>query len=139
MRRLLREGRCLSGRFCRRNFWQRVCSMPLSSRLFHGNASLEACLVADSAHVTPGAVGEHVQLIQRALVYLGDKGISGAEYRNGSYGPTTAAAVLAFKQKRRIINFSYQTQADNIVGKMTIRRLDDELIAIQDRPAFPFG
>ncbi len=111
--------------------------MPLNSRLFHGNAELEGCLVQDSAHVTPGTVGEHVQLIQRALVYLGAKNITGAEYRAGTYGATTAASVLRFKHQRGIINFAYQTQADNIVGKMTIRRLDDEMIKIQDRPTWP--
>jgi hypothetical protein len=107
--------------------------MPLRSRLFRGVAQLEACLSKDSAHVTPGTVGEHVQLIQRALVYLGDRSIAGNEYRKGEYGPTTTAAVLSFKQQRRIINFSYQTKADNIVGKMTIHRLDDEMVLIQDR------
>ena len=93
----------------------------------------------DSAHVTPGTVGEHVQLIQRALVYLGERSISGDEYRKGVYGPTTTAAVLRFKQQRRIINFSYQTQPDNIVGKMTIGRLDDEMVMVQDLPAQPFA
>src|SRR5262249_32933379 len=114
-----------------------IAQMPLRSRLFRGNPALEACLVQDSAHVTPGTVGEHVQLIQRALVYLGDKTITGTEYRNGTYGQTTAAAVLQFKKQRGIINRSYQTQADNIVGKMTIRRLDDEMVRIQDRPPSP--
>jgi peptidoglycan hydrolase-like protein with peptidoglycan-binding domain len=108
--------------------------VPLRSRLFRGNAALEACLLHDHAHVTLGTVGEHVQFIQRALVYLGDKAITGKEYRTGTYGQTTAAAVLRFKKQRGIINLSYQKQADDIVGKMTIRRLDDELVTIQDRP-----
>lgn len=73
--------------------------MMLRSRLFRGVAALENCLVRDSAHVTPGTIGEHVQLIQRALVYLGNKGITGGECRNGIYGATTAAAVLAFKRQ----------------------------------------
>ena len=38
-----------------------------------------------------------------------------------------AAAVLAYKKKRNIINWSYQQQADNIVGKMTIAALDAEI------------
>lgn len=108
--------------------------MPLNSRLFRSNAALEACLINDTAHLTPGSSGEHVRLVQRALVYLGEKAISGHEYRYGLYGPTTTAAVLRYKQQRRIINFSYQTQADNIVGKMTIRRLDDDILAIQNLP-----
>jgi peptidoglycan hydrolase-like protein with peptidoglycan-binding domain len=109
--------------------------MLLKSRLFRGDSALEDCLVLDSAHVTPGTVGTHVQLIQRALVYLGYRTIAGSEYRLGIYGPTTAAAVLAFKRARRIINYSYQKQADNIVGKMTIRRLDVEMLMFQDVPA----
>ena len=110
--------------------------MALISRLFRGNAQLEACLIHDSAHVIPGSSGEHVRLIQRALVYLGEKSITGNEYRRGIYGPSTAAAVLRYKQDRRIINFSYQTKADNIVGKMTIRRLDHDVMAVQDRNRF---
>jgi hypothetical protein len=108
--------------------------VALRSRLFRDNAALQACLVHDSAHVTPGTVGAHVQLIQRALVMIGDRSIVSAEYRAGTYGRTTAAAVLRYKQRRRIINFSYQTSADNIVGKMTIKALDDEVSALQDRP-----
>jgi peptidoglycan hydrolase-like protein with peptidoglycan-binding domain len=111
--------------------------MLLRSRLFQGNAALEACLLHDQAHVTPGSVGEHVQLIQRALVYLGDRTISGTEYRTGTYGKTTTAAVLAFKQRRQIINHSYQRQADNIVGKMTIRKLDDEVTLYQNHLVLP--
>jgi len=110
--------------------------MSLNSRLFRNNSALEACLIKDSAHLTPGTTGEHVRLVQKALVYLGEKSISGHEYRHGLYGPTTAAAVLDYKQRRRIINFSYQKQADNIVGKMTIQRLDSEVSAIQNLPRF---
>ena len=108
--------------------------MPLNSRLFRSNAALEACLINDSAHLTLDTSGEHVRFVQRALVYLGEKVISGHEYRHGLYGPTTAAAVLRYKQQRRIVNFNYQTQADNMVVKMTIRRLDGEMIAIQNLP-----
>ena len=35
---------------------------------------------------------------------------------------------MAYKQKRNIINYSYQTRADNIVGKMTIAALDEEML-----------
>jgi hypothetical protein len=44
-----------------------------------------------------------------------------------TYGPGTATAVLAYKTARGIINPAFQAQPDNIVGKMTIRRMDDEL------------
>jgi hypothetical protein len=45
------------------------------------------------------------------------------------YGASTAAAVLAFKRQRHVINTSYQTQADNIVGKMTIAAMDREVLS----------
>jgi hypothetical protein len=38
---------------------------------------------------------------------------------------------LAYKTKRKIVNRAYQSQADNIVGKMTIRSLDDELLKLE--------
>src|SRR5688572_32199124 len=43
--------------------------------------------------------------------------ISGAELSAMRYGPDTAKAVLAYKTRRRIINFNYQTKPDNIVGR----------------------
>jgi peptidoglycan hydrolase-like protein with peptidoglycan-binding domain len=98
--------------------------MPLQSQLFRGDPKLEAAAVLDSAHIVPGARGDHVRKIQQALIRL--EGVSIAP--DGDYGPATAAAVLAFKQKRNIINRSYQTQADNIVGKMTIAVIDEELL-----------
>jgi hypothetical protein len=52
---------------------------------------------------------------------------------DGQYGTQTANAVLAYKRKRNIINYSYQTQADNIVGKMTITSLDKGLEALVAR------
>jgi peptidoglycan hydrolase-like protein with peptidoglycan-binding domain len=109
--------------------------VPLLSRLFRGVAALEACLVSDNKHVTPGTQGEHVRLIQRALVLLGDNTIPTSEYVAGLYGPRTTAAVLAYKTQRSIINFSYQRQPDNIVGKMTIAALDRDVVAKQDSPA----
>lgn len=44
-----------------------------------------------------------------------------------TYGPSTAAAVLSYKTNRQIINRSYQTKPDSIVGKMTIASLDAEM------------
>jgi peptidoglycan hydrolase-like protein with peptidoglycan-binding domain len=111
--------------------------VALSSRLFRGVTVLEACLVNDRAHVTPGSQGDHVRLIQRALVLLGDKTIPTSEYVAGLYGPRTAAAILEYKKRRSIINFGYQTQPDNIVGKMTIASLDRDVLAKQDVPVVP--
>ena len=109
--------------------------MPLQCRLFRADQRLQAALTQDTAHVTTGARGEHVRLIQRALVYLGFKGVSGPEYSKAIYGPTTAKTVLNYKNARRIINFSYQQTADDIVGKMTVAALDAEMVRVEFLPA----
>jgi len=103
--------------------------MGLVSKAFQGDPKLEACLIQDSAHVTPGTVGEHVGKIQTALILVDSSSIDAGEKAAKRYGPSTAAAVLAFKRKRNVVNYSYQTQADNIVGKMTIAALDKEVLA----------
>ncbi len=45
--------------------------------------------------------------------------------------------MLAYKEKRHIINHSYQTQADNIVGKMTMAALDREMLGKEVVPSGP--
>src|SRR5262249_13336530 len=107
--------------------------MALQSQLFRGDPKLEAAAVSDPAHIVPGATGEHVRKIQRALIQLDGAAID----PDGIYGPATAAAVLAYKQKRNIVNRSYQTQADNIVGKMTMAALDLEMLSIEAGPSGP--
>lgn len=102
--------------------------MPLQSRLFHGDPALESCLTQDSAHITVGASGDHVSKIHTALLILDGVSVAAAELRNQQYGASTAAAILAFKRQRHIINTTYQTQADDIVGKMTIAAMDGELL-----------
>jgi hypothetical protein len=104
-------------------------NMPLQSELFQGDPNLEACLVNNAAHVTPDASGDHVGKIQVALLTLEDVDIDSGELSTQRYGSSTANAVLTYKRKRNIINFSYQTHADNIVGKMTISSLDREMLA----------
>jgi hypothetical protein len=107
--------------------------MPLHSRLFRSDPKLQACLREDSQHVTPGAVGDHVGKIQTALAWLDGATINALEIAARRYGQSTAAAVLSYKKKRSIINRSYQTQADNIVGKMTIASLDKEILQREHR------
>ena len=107
--------------------------MPLVSLLLRDEPRLQACLVADTAHVVPGATGRHVSLIQKLLLVLEKARISDGELRAGLYGPTTAAAVLAYKRKRNIVNRAYQATADNIVGKMTIAKMDEELVLLDLR------
>jgi peptidoglycan hydrolase-like protein with peptidoglycan-binding domain len=107
--------------------------MALQSTAFRGDALLEAAAQLDSAHIAPGARGPHVAKIQRALMDLDGVRLT----PDSIYGPATAAAVLSYKQKRNIINPAYQTQADNIAGKMTIASLDRELFAKENVPPSP--
>jgi peptidoglycan hydrolase-like protein with peptidoglycan-binding domain len=108
--------------------------MALQSKLLRGDPKLEACLVNDKAHVLQGARGEHVSKLQQALDALGNLAISPDEIASKTYGPSTASAVLSYKKKRNIINFNYQTQADSIVGKMTIASLDKEMQQLEKPP-----
>jgi peptidoglycan hydrolase-like protein with peptidoglycan-binding domain len=103
--------------------------MALQSQLFRGDAKLEAAASSDAAHITLGVRGEHVRKIQIALISVDGAALDA----DGVYGPATAGAVLTFKRKRGIINRSYQTQADDIVGKMTIAALDREALAKENR------
>jgi hypothetical protein len=111
--------------------------VALVSNLFKGDRALEACLVTDSAHITPGASGEHVSKIQTALLVLDGVSVSPAELAGQRYGTSTAAAVLAFKTRRGIINTSYQKTADNIVGKMTIAAMDKAMLIKEAGPPAP--
>lgn len=108
----------------------------LTSRLFADSRELAAAQVDDRAHVVPGAVGPHVGKIQAALEILDDAEIALGEWLGLVYGPTTTAAVLAYKRKRHIINRAYQQTADNIVGKMTITQMDKEMVSAQTAAQF---
>jgi hypothetical protein len=108
--------------------------MPLQSDLLSGDPRLEACLVDNAAHLTQGVQGDFVGKVQAALIFLDGLTIDDQELDAQTYGPSTAAAVLKFKQKRKIINFSYQDHEDNIVGKMTIKALDDEMAVAENTP-----
>jgi hypothetical protein len=113
--------------------------MPLHSDALASDQRLEACLVEDSAHLTEGVQGEFVAKVQAAIIFLDELSIDENELAAQTYGPSTASAVLKFKTKRKIINRSYQNQEDNIVGKMTIKAIDDELaIADQGGPTITF-
>jgi hypothetical protein len=115
-------------------------AFPFLSNHFQGNTALERCAVNDRDHIkrhAPGDHGDHVEKIQQALIRIAEDEpdlkakitISQVEINSQTYGDTTAAAVLAYKTKRKIINRTYQDKADDIVGKMTIARLDDEMFA----------
>jgi peptidoglycan hydrolase-like protein with peptidoglycan-binding domain len=106
--------------------------MALKSRLFRGEPKLEAAAVSHAAHITQGASGEHVLKIQLAVARLDGVPIT----QDSIYGRETAAAVLAYKQKRNIINRSYQTKADDIVGIMTMAALDQEMSQLEQGQSF---
>src|SRR5215469_89064 len=110
--------------------------MGLKSRIFKGDPVFEACLVRDNAHITPGAVGKHVGKIQTALFRLDNLDVSNDERKHRRYGPSTVKAVLAYKEnkKRKIINTSYESHVDPIVGKMTIDWLDREMFEWENNP-----
>jgi hypothetical protein len=105
--------------------------MPLVSEHFKDNDRLQKCLVEDRYHVLHGDRGEHVALIQAALIRLGEGVVSASELDADFYGHSTANAVLGYKQRYNIINPKYQTKADNIVGKMTIKKLDDDMAFLE--------
>jgi|SRR5215472_340929 len=105
--------------------------MALQSRLLRDDKRLQRCLIDHSAHVTPGSVGDHVTKIQTALILADDLTIARSEMEKKAYGPSTAEAVLAFKQRRKIINRSYENKVDNIVGKLTIAALDKEMLRVE--------
>ena len=85
---------------------------------------MEDAAVLDSAHICTGAQGNHVVKIQLALIQLDGASIDA----DGRFGPATAAAVLAYKRVRNIINRAYQQQPDSIVGKTTVASLDAEML-----------
>jgi hypothetical protein len=101
--------------------------MSLRSRLFRDDPKLELASVSDAGHVTLGGSGPHVQKIQLALTLIEHVVIERRELDSLYFGRSTAAAVLAYKRRRHIINTNYQIRADDIVGKMTIASLDDEM------------
>lgn len=111
--------------------------MPLKSKLFAGDRRLQDCLVNDSAHVTLGTKGDFVSKIHTALLIIEGVSVNAGELKSQTYGPSTAAAVQRYKEKRKIINASYQHSADNIVGKMTIAKLDEEVLRAEARPIDP--
>jgi len=108
--------------------------MPLVSRLFTDpqQPELEACLVQDSAHILTGARGSHVACIQIALSLLSDGKVF--LVIDGVYGGATASAVFDYKNARQILGPG-QVVPDNIVGKRTMKSLDDEMSVFEEQSA----
>ncbi|QOZ09359.1 hypothetical protein XH96_18830 [Bradyrhizobium sp. CCBAU 51765] len=107
----------------------------LVSKQFKDNQKLQRCLLSPADHVLPGSRGEHVGLIQEALTKLGMGVIGASEISTELYGQSTQQAVLRYKgPPRNIINTDYQRTPDNIVGQMTIDRLDADMVEFEKVP-----
>ena len=105
--------------------------MALQSQLFKGDAKLEAAAVSDPAHIIQGARGPHVAKLQQALNALDGANLDA----DGAFGPATAAAVRAFKTKRKILNSA--GKIDDIVGKKSAAALDTGMLAAEAAPPTP--
>ena len=102
----------------------------LTSDLLKDNSQLQDCSIKNSAHISQkdNKTGAHVTKIQTALIRIdATLKIAQSEIDSATYGDTTAKAVKKYKEDRSIINFGYQNSADDIVGIMTIKRIDAEL------------
>lgn len=111
--------------------------MGLKSMLFTSpdpDQQLEDCLVSDPAHIGEGinGIGEHVRRIQIALNELDDAGLE----VDGRFGEDTGDAVEDYKNARNIFAPG-ETTANRIVGKGTIKILDDELNVLEKSTPLP--
>ena len=97
--------------------------MALKSKLFAGNARLEAAASLDAQHIKFGDRGDHVRKIQLALNMIDSCGLT----TDGIFGPSMQNSVLLFKRARNIVGRGFQASPDAIVGVLTITALDDEL------------
>jgi hypothetical protein len=91
---------------------------------------LNECLASDPFHITPGQKGDHVRAIQDALEAIRkrytDLGLPEIDDTPGDYGSGTIAAVLYYKRRFDIRRTGQPL--DDIVGRMTISKIDDDLL-----------
>jgi hypothetical protein len=114
----------------------RLASPQLTNHGKHLQDRLNACLAEDRAHIVPGERGDHVRIIQAAMETIRTRqpGLNLPKITDaaGHYGPTTAAAVLKYKGINGIIRRGQPLDA--IVGRMTLTRIDDELLNTEPPP-----
>ena len=105
---------------------------------------LLSCLRSDPKHILPkyrgGTNGAEVEAIQKALkkinaTWPAEMKMPEITDKAGEYGPTTVAAVRKYKEVNAIQRTGQPL--DDIVGRMTISRLDDELKNLRLRPVPP--
>jgi peptidoglycan hydrolase-like protein with peptidoglycan-binding domain len=100
--------------------------VALNAARFRDNAQLQAA-ARNAPALQFGAEGEHVQILQRALIELGlampVSTSHNAVLPDGIYGQETVGAVRQFQQREGL-------GVDGVAGKQTMTRLDDVFIAI---------
>jgi hypothetical protein len=105
---------------------------------------LESCLRSDPAHIMPksrgGQDGPHVEAVQKALRKINaalppELKIGDVTDAAGVYGPSTANVVRKYKELNAIQRTGQPL--DEIVGRMTISAMDDELKNLRFPPG-PF-
>jgi peptidoglycan hydrolase-like protein with peptidoglycan-binding domain len=101
----------------------------MQSNLFQNDFRLEACLSNDFAQILPDHQGDFVRKLHRALQELDSAPIGAYELANGIYGPTTARAVQAFKQRRGIAAKTGSLRVTNTVCRATLAAMDRELMS----------
>lgn len=97
--------------------------------------ALADCLAADKDHITPKSEGDHVKAIQDALNTISrkfpDLKIPMITDPPGKYQGSTINAVLFYKSLNGIVRTGQPL--DNIVGRMTITQIDNDLLSPSGR------
>lgn len=126
-------------------------AFPFRSGQFGGvqgltRQKLDDCATKDPAHLVIGTVGDHVALVQDALIQLdqhsflspAERDSFDLEVQTQFYGNMTAKIVQNYKNNHvpKILQ-PWQASADNVVGKQTISFLDDDMAALEKLPPPP--
>ena len=106
----------------------------LRSDLFKDDPKLEACATSPAGHIAPAKPGQvpprgaHVAKIHEALAIL-EPGATIQKPRRLAWSTALRPPTPCWPTSggKKIINTSYQHEADNIVGQMTIAKMDEEL------------
>jgi len=100
---------------------------------------LAACLASDPQHITPGQRGEHVKAIQNALTAIRKLRpklmLPDNSDPPGTFGPSTVRVVHQYKSANGIARPGQPL--DDIVGRMTITAIDNDLAGDEPEPDPP--
>lgn len=102
-------------------------------------ARLSACLASDPQHIAPGQRGDHVKALQSALEIIRKRrpeiGLMPITDPDGNYGASTRAIVRKYKEFHHIVRTGQSL--DDIIGRMTISQIDNDLARPGPRPVPP--